>query len=209
MNDMNREMRRMNEREERLAKKADRNVGRYQTGEKPSRFKRIANYLGEVRTEAAFASEQTHSHRQRDQDLHGGHTKIPQPRVHPQRKALYLFGVKEADVRHGRAEVTAADTGQKRKDLEVPKRRVWILQRHTCANCRDHQQRCGKHNRVSPARDPDKEGRWDPQRRAGQTSNRAKRKQLRFGKPKVEVHHLHGDDAPVKPDGKAAEQAGN
>ena len=51
MNEMNRELRRMSEREERLAKKADRNIGRYQTGEKPSRFKRIANYLGEVRTE--------------------------------------------------------------------------------------------------------------------------------------------------------------
>ena len=51
MNEMNREMRRMSEREERLAKKADRNIGKYQTGEKVSRFKRISNYLGEVRTE--------------------------------------------------------------------------------------------------------------------------------------------------------------
>jgi preprotein translocase subunit SecE len=44
-------MRRMSEREERLAKKADRNVGKYQSGEKVSRFKKVANYLGEVRTE--------------------------------------------------------------------------------------------------------------------------------------------------------------
>ena len=51
MNEMNREMRRMSEREERLAKKADRNIGKYQSGEKVSRFKRITNYLGEVRTE--------------------------------------------------------------------------------------------------------------------------------------------------------------
>ena len=51
MNEMNREMRRMSEREERLAKKADRNVGKYQSGEKVSRLKRVANYLGEVRTE--------------------------------------------------------------------------------------------------------------------------------------------------------------
>ena len=51
MNEMNREMRRMSEREERLAKKADRNIGRHQSGEKVSRFRRIANYLGEVRTE--------------------------------------------------------------------------------------------------------------------------------------------------------------
>ncbi len=50
MNEMNREMRRMSEREERLAKKADRNIGQY-SGEKVSRFKRIANYIGEVRTE--------------------------------------------------------------------------------------------------------------------------------------------------------------
>ena len=48
---MNREMRRMSEREERLAKKADRNVGKYQSGEKVSRLKKVANYLGEVRTE--------------------------------------------------------------------------------------------------------------------------------------------------------------
>jgi preprotein translocase subunit SecE len=41
----------MSEREERLAKKADRNVGKYQSGEKVSRFKKVANYLGEVRTE--------------------------------------------------------------------------------------------------------------------------------------------------------------
>ena len=34
MNEMNREMRRMSEREERLAKKADRNIGKYQSGEK-------------------------------------------------------------------------------------------------------------------------------------------------------------------------------
>jgi preprotein translocase subunit SecE len=34
-----------------LAKKADRNVGKYQSGEKVSRFKKVANYLGEVRTE--------------------------------------------------------------------------------------------------------------------------------------------------------------
>ena len=34
MNEMNREMRRMSEREERLAKKADRNIGRHQSGEK-------------------------------------------------------------------------------------------------------------------------------------------------------------------------------
>ena len=47
MNEMNREMRRMSEREERLAKKADRNIGKYQSGEKVSRFKRITNYLGE------------------------------------------------------------------------------------------------------------------------------------------------------------------
>ena len=45
MNEMNREMRRMSEREERLAKKADRNIGKYQTGEKVSRFKRISKYL--------------------------------------------------------------------------------------------------------------------------------------------------------------------
>ena len=51
MNEMNREMRRMSEREERLAKKADRNIGRHQSGEKVSRIKRIANYLGEVKTE--------------------------------------------------------------------------------------------------------------------------------------------------------------
>ena len=51
MNEMNREMRSMSDREERLAKKGDRNVGKYQSGEKVSRFKRIANYLGEVRTE--------------------------------------------------------------------------------------------------------------------------------------------------------------
>ena len=51
MNEMNREMRRMSEREERLAKKADRNDGKYQSGEKVSRFKKVANYLGEVRTE--------------------------------------------------------------------------------------------------------------------------------------------------------------
>ena len=51
MNEMNREMRRMSEREERLAKKADRNIGRHQSGEKVSRFKRIGNYLGEVKTE--------------------------------------------------------------------------------------------------------------------------------------------------------------
>ena len=51
MNEMNREMRRMSEREERLAKKSDRNIGKYQSGEKVSRFKKITNYLGEVRTE--------------------------------------------------------------------------------------------------------------------------------------------------------------
>ena len=51
MNEMNREMRRMSEREERLAKKADRNVGKYQSGEKISRLKKVATYLGEVRTE--------------------------------------------------------------------------------------------------------------------------------------------------------------
>ena len=51
MNEMNREMRRMSEREERLAKKSDRNVGKYQSGEKVSRFKKVSNYLGEVRTE--------------------------------------------------------------------------------------------------------------------------------------------------------------
>ena len=51
MNEMNREMRRMSEREERLAKKADRNIGKYQSGEKVSRFKKVAIYLGEVRTE--------------------------------------------------------------------------------------------------------------------------------------------------------------
>ena len=50
MNEMNREMRRMSEREERLAKKADRNIGKY-NNEKVSRFKRISNYMGEVRTE--------------------------------------------------------------------------------------------------------------------------------------------------------------
>ena len=50
MNEMNREMRRMSEREERLAKRADRNIGKY-SSEKVSRFKRISNYMGEVRTE--------------------------------------------------------------------------------------------------------------------------------------------------------------
>ena len=51
MNEMNREMRRMSEREERLAKKAERNIGKYQSGEKVSRIRKISNYLGEVRTE--------------------------------------------------------------------------------------------------------------------------------------------------------------
>ena len=50
MNEMNREMRRMSEREERLAKKADRNIGKF-SGEKVSRLKRIVNYILEVRTE--------------------------------------------------------------------------------------------------------------------------------------------------------------
>ncbi len=36
--------------EERLAKKADRNIGQF-SGEKVSRFKRVANYILEVRTE--------------------------------------------------------------------------------------------------------------------------------------------------------------
>ena len=49
MNEMNREMRRMSEREERLAKKADRNIGRHQSGEKVSRFRRITNYLEKVK----------------------------------------------------------------------------------------------------------------------------------------------------------------
>ena len=51
MNDMNREMRRMAEREERLAKKADRNVGQQNTSEKVSRIRRVFNYIGEVRIE--------------------------------------------------------------------------------------------------------------------------------------------------------------
>jgi len=61
MNEMNREMRRMSEREERLAKKADRNIGKYQSGEKVSRFKRITNYLGEVRTELKRVNWPTYS----------------------------------------------------------------------------------------------------------------------------------------------------
>ena len=61
MNEMNREMRRMSEREERLAKKADRNIGKYQSGEKVSRFKRITNYLGEVRTELKRVNWPTNS----------------------------------------------------------------------------------------------------------------------------------------------------
>ena len=48
MNDMNREMRRMAEREERLAKKADRNIGQKNTDEKVSRIRRVFNYLSEV-----------------------------------------------------------------------------------------------------------------------------------------------------------------
>ncbi|MEC7819875.1 MAG: preprotein translocase subunit SecE [Actinomycetota bacterium] len=51
MNDMNREMRRMAEREERLAKKADRNVGQKNTDEKVSRLRRVFNYLSEVSVE--------------------------------------------------------------------------------------------------------------------------------------------------------------
>ncbi len=50
MNEMNREMRRLSEREERLAKKADRNIGKF-NNEKVSRLKKIGNYIGEVRTE--------------------------------------------------------------------------------------------------------------------------------------------------------------
>ena len=50
MNEMNREMRRMSEREERWAKKADWNIGQY-SGEKVSRLKRISNYILEVKTE--------------------------------------------------------------------------------------------------------------------------------------------------------------
>ena len=60
MNEMNREMRRMSEREERLAKKADRNVGQY-SGEKVSRLKRIANYILEVRTELKRVNWPTYS----------------------------------------------------------------------------------------------------------------------------------------------------
>ena len=51
MNDMNREMRRMAEHEERLAKKADRNIGQQNTSEKVSRIRRVFNYIGEVRIE--------------------------------------------------------------------------------------------------------------------------------------------------------------
>ena len=51
MNDMNREMRRMAEREERLAKKADRNFTQQDNSEKVSRIRRITNYLVEVRVE--------------------------------------------------------------------------------------------------------------------------------------------------------------
>ena len=51
MNDMNREMRRMAEREERLAKKADRNFSQQDNSEKLSRIRKISNYLLEVRVE--------------------------------------------------------------------------------------------------------------------------------------------------------------
>ena len=51
MNDMNREMRRMAEREERLAKKADRNFTQQDNSEKLSRIRKISNYLLEVRVE--------------------------------------------------------------------------------------------------------------------------------------------------------------
>jgi preprotein translocase SecE subunit len=51
MNDMNREMRRMAEREERLAKKADRNFAQQDNSEKLSRIRKISNYLLEVRVE--------------------------------------------------------------------------------------------------------------------------------------------------------------
>mgnify|MGYP001043040012 FL=1 len=51
MNEMNREMRRMAEREERLAKKADRNFSKQDNSEKLSRIRKISNYLLEVRVE--------------------------------------------------------------------------------------------------------------------------------------------------------------
>ena len=51
MNEMNREMRRMAEREERLAKKADRNFSQQDNSEKLSRIRKISNYLLEVRVE--------------------------------------------------------------------------------------------------------------------------------------------------------------
>jgi len=51
MNEMNREMRRMAEREERLAKKADRNFSQKDNSEKLSRIRKISNYLLEVRVE--------------------------------------------------------------------------------------------------------------------------------------------------------------
>ena len=51
MNEMNREMRRMAEREERLAKKADRNFSQKDNSEKLSRIRKISNYLFEVRVE--------------------------------------------------------------------------------------------------------------------------------------------------------------
>ena len=45
----------------RLCEKADRNIGKYQSGEKVSRFKRITNYLGEVRTELKRLNWPTYS----------------------------------------------------------------------------------------------------------------------------------------------------
>ena len=51
MNDMNREMRRMAEREERLAKKADRNIGQKNTDEKVSRIRSCLLYTSDAADE--------------------------------------------------------------------------------------------------------------------------------------------------------------
>ena len=77
---------------------------------------------------AAKGAEQSERHDQRHHDLHGGDAEITEPGIQAEREPLHPLGKEEADVRHRRGEVAAADARQQRQDLEHPQRRLLALQ---------------------------------------------------------------------------------
>ncbi|ABA49394.1 hypothetical protein BURPS1710b_2756 [Burkholderia pseudomallei 1710b] len=154
-------------------------------------------------------AEQARRDHERRDELHDRHAEVADARVQAGREPFLRLREEEADVRHRRAEVRAAEPAEQREDEERRVARAGVAQREAHSE-RGNQQRRGRdRGEAAAAEDRHEERIEDAQRRAGKRGQRGEPEQLVLAEVKARAIEIDDDDAPERPDDEREHQRRN